>query len=80
MLGTCSPAEKAAWLAGLNESLWELHRQFKAKGNKTIICNGTGQMWDCAGKTPCYCDAANKERFYPNEQDLMQVSPLFRGT
>lgn len=45
----------------------------KAKGNKTIICNGTGKMWACGGKTPCFCDAANKERFYPGENDLAQV-------
>lgn len=72
-LANCSQAQQAAWLVGLNTSLWALHAQLKAKGNKTIICNGTGQMWACGGKTPCFCDAANKERFYPNENDLMQV-------
>lgn len=73
-LATCSAAQSQSWLAGLGAALWELHRQFKALGgNKTIICNGTGQMYDCGGKKPCYCDAANKERFYPNENDLEQV-------
>jgi hypothetical protein len=72
-VGTASPATAKAWLAGLGEALWELHRQLAALGNKTIICNGTGEMWACGGKKPCYCDAANKERFYPNEHDLEQV-------
>ena len=54
-------------------ALWDLHDQLKAKGNKTIICNDTGQMFACGGKKPCYCDAANKERFYPNVNDLKQV-------
>jgi hypothetical protein len=30
-------------------------------------------MYDCGGKRPCFCDAANKERFYPNEHDLEEV-------
>lgn len=72
-LANCSDLQQKAWLQGLNTTLWELHRQLKAKGNKTIICNGTGKMWACGGKTPCFCDAANKERFYPGENDLAQV-------
>eukprot|EP01043_Picozoa_sp_COSAG02_P047162 COSAG02_NODE_4491_length_5296_cov_107.763299_1_plen_360_part_00 len=72
-LATASPATAKEWLAGLGDALWDLHRQLAALGNKTIICNGTGEMWACEGKTPCYCDAANKERFYPNEHDLEQV-------
>ena len=27
----------------------------------------------CGGAKPCFCDAANKERFYPNAADLLQV-------
>jgi hypothetical protein len=73
-LVTCSAEQSKSWLAGLGDALWELHRQLKALGgNKTIICNGTGQMYACGGKKPCYCDAANKERFYPNANDLEQV-------
>lgn len=30
-------------------------------------------MYACGGRKPCFCDAANKERFYPNESDLQQV-------
>jgi len=70
---TCTAAQAKAWLSGLEAALWDLHDQLKAKGNKTIICNDTGQMFACGGKKPCYCDAANKERFYPNVNDLKQV-------
>ena len=62
-VGTCTTAQAKAWTDGLGTALWELHRQLKALGNKTIICNGTGQMYACGGATPCFCDAANKERF-----------------
>jgi hypothetical protein len=73
VLATCTDAQSKSWLAGLGDALWELHRQFLALGNKTIICNGTGEMFACDGQKKCYCDAANKERFYPNEHDLEQV-------
>lgn len=72
-LATCSAAQAKAWTDGLGQALWALHSAFQKLGNKTIICNGTGGMYSCDGKTPCFCDAANKERFYPNENDLQQV-------
>ena len=72
-LATCSATQSKSWLDGLSDALWQLHQQFLALGNKTIICNGTGEMFACNNKAKCYCDAANKERFYPNENDLEQV-------
>ena len=95
-LATCDEATSTAWLAGLNETMWQLRAGLdaiedtalvrangsssKTKKNKTIVCNGTGQMYDCGGRKPCWCDAANKERFYPNENDLAQVAAAANGT
>ena len=72
MLRNCSTAQQAAWIGGLNASLWALRKRLGA--NKTVICNRTGKMYDCNGRRPCFCDGANKERFYGGAGDLEQVA------
>jgi hypothetical protein len=61
-------ATAAAWLQGLNQSLWALHQNFTTGRNagkkKKIICNRTGSTYNCDAKTgSCYCSASNDERW-----------------
>jgi hypothetical protein len=71
VLKNCTAEARKVWVTGLNTSLWELRARLGK--NKTIVCNGTGGMYRCNGKLPCFCDGANKERFYGNAGDLEQV-------
>jgi hypothetical protein len=64
VLATCDADTSTAWLAGLNTTMWQLRAGLDAvaieeseaarttKKNKTIICNGTGGMYDCTVHFP----------------------------
>lgn len=68
VIGKCTQEVQTAWLAGLNSSLWALHRNFttgkNAKKKKKIICNQFGGTFNCDVTTgECYCTASNDERW-----------------
>jgi hypothetical protein len=56
-----TPAQDKSWVAGLKSALFALAAAL-GKG-KTIICNQTGQTYDCDGEAECFCSASNEERF-----------------
>ena len=78
-LNDVDKATAAAWLKGLNESLWALHKNFTTGKNaqkpKKIICNRTGQTYDCDEKTKtCYCSASNDERWGGGDDGVVALT------
>ena len=51
------------WQAGLKSALYALAAALAKLGNKTIICNDTGNTYACDGHAHCFCNASNSERF-----------------
>jgi hypothetical protein len=63
VLGGSTAAQTTAWMAGLKGALFALAAALSKLGNKTIICNQTGQTYFCDGEGDCFCSASNSERF-----------------
>lgn len=63
VLGHSGQAQTAAWMSGLKSALYALAAALAGLGNKTIICNETGNTYACDGEANCFCNASNSERF-----------------
>ena len=69
-----TPAQNTAWMAGLKSALFALAAALAKLGNKTIICNETGNTYFCDGADECFCSASNDERFGSGPPGTLRVT------